>query len=326
MAHLRYWNNLPLFPREFGLYRNKIYKEQYVFILNRHYNREDCYVAVYSEGQLEQNRYDTLFLEARDETKDLEQAILDRDMIRGALEKLDIGYRCFFSGGRSYHFYLDFEPIPVHNFSAMVRNFVNDIDIFDLLDAHTVGNKRSMARIPYTYNTRNGRYAVYSMTENAFDLDYLAANGIIEGPPVLGVQPTSIFKYLRPDDDYDVELLKPAEVAFDGIYPDCVLNIMTKIRMEKHAGHNERIHYAAFLYKLGYSFDDIVDAFRDTSDFNPEVAETQIRGIIGDSYRPYACSRVKAQMDVCPFKRTNAYCHYIRRLIMAREKASEAKK
>lgn len=315
-AHLRYWNNLPLFPREFGLNRTQVYKDQYLFLLDKWFESVNCYAAVYSEGQIEQGMYDTLFLEARDVNDDLEQVLMDRDMIRGAFEKVDIGYRDLFSGGRSYHFYTDFPPIPVPNLSAMARNFVMELDIGDLLDMHTIGNRRSMARIPHTYNERTEHFSVFYNGDDANELDYISINNMITVPVINDLQETSILKFLRPDDDYNEELLKPADVAFSGIYPDCVLNIMTKLKLEKHATHDERIHLAAYLYKIGWAFDDIVNVFQDASDFNPAIAEQQVRSIIAGNYKPYACSRVKTDMhNVCPYADNKRYCHYIVNII-----------
>jgi len=315
-AHLRFWNNLPLFPREFGLNRTQVYREQYLFLLSKWYNEENCYTAVYSEGQLERNTYDTLFMEARDETADLEQVLMDRDMIRGALERHNIGYRDLFSGGRSYHFYLDFEPIQIPNLSATARNFVRDLDIEDLLDMHTIGNRRSMARIIRTYNTRTGMFAIPYNGNDASELEYMSVNNIPDEPVVRELRPTEILSLLRPDDDYDNELLKPADVAFNGMYPDCVLSIMSKLRLEHHATHDERIHLTAYLYKIGWAFDDIINVFRDATDFNPAIAEYHVRSIIAGNYRPYACRRVKSQMrNVCPFQDSGRYCHYIKDII-----------
>ena len=219
-AHLRFWNNQPLFPREFGLNRTQVYREQYLFLLSKWYNSENCYVAVYSEEQIDRNQYDTLFMEARDETVDLEQVLMDRDMIRGALERRNIGYRDFFSGGRSYHFYVDFESIPVPNLSAMARNFVMELDIGDLMDMHTIGNRRSMARIPRTFNKRTGMYAIPYSGNNVEELEFLAVNNIPGDPVIKEMPATDILKYLRPDDDYMEEILKPADVAFGGMYPE----------------------------------------------------------------------------------------------------------
>jgi len=315
-AHLRFWNNIQLFPREFGLYRTQVYKPEYFFLLSTNYNRINCYTSVYSVWQIENNVYDTLFIEARDDTEDLDQIIMDRDFIRGAFEKHGIAYRSHFSGNNSYHFYTDFPPMPVPNLSSMARNFVTEMDIWDLLDKQIVGNKRGVGRIPYTWNEGGGKYAVCSLTNDGTELDYIAANGIMDEPPVRELQPTNILKYLNTDaEDYTAELMKPSEFAFDGIYPDCVLSIMDKIHRYKHAGHQERIHLASYLFKLGHSMDEIIDSFRETSDFNPAVTQYQVYGIMGANYNPYSCARVKREMpECCPYSKTGAYCGYIKKL------------
>ncbi len=318
LAHLRYWNNLTLFPREFGLNRNQVYKPQYLFLLSKWADKESCYVSVFSEGQLETGHFDTIFMEGRDDTDSMEQILMDRDMIRGAFEKHNIGYRCFFSGRRSFHFYVDFPTIPVPNFAPMARNFVKEMDIEDLLDLPVVGNRRGMGRIPYTYNKKGEGYAVYYDGNDTTELEFISANCIIQDLPQTQLKETNVLKFLRPEDDYDTQLLQPAEVAFDGMYPDCILNIMTKLAMERHATHDERIHLAAYMFRLGHSFDEIVNAFSNATDFNQIIAEQQVRSIIGRNYKPYRCDRVKTQMrNVCPHSANKRYCHYIKKLIIA---------
>ena len=318
-AHLRFWNNLQLFPREYGLKRTQVYKDSYFFLLSTQYNKISCYTSVYSEGQIEKGIYDTLFLEAREGPQnvkpDMDDIIMDRDILRAIFDKYKIGYRCFYSGGRSYHFYVDFPPMPVVNLYAMARNFVSEIDIGDLLDMHTVGNRRSIGRIPYTYNPKYERYAVYSMADDAKTLEEDSRKGKMRIAPITELQDTEILKYLNADDaDYTVELMKPSENAFNGVYPDCVLSIMAKIRMKHHASHEERIHLAAYMYKLGHPLYEIIQAFKDTSDYNPVVAEQQVLSIISNNYNPYGCARVKLNLDICPFNKQKGYCHYIRNL------------
>jgi hypothetical protein len=283
---------------------------------------------VYSEGQIKKKVYDTLFLEQREVAQgkkvNLEDVIVDRDMLRVIFDKYGIAYRSFYSGGRSYHFYVDFPPIPVVNLYAMARNFVDELDIGDLLDMHTVGNRRSIGRIPYTYNPKHGKYAVYSDADDAKVLEEDAKKGRMVVPPINELQETEILKYLNADDaDYTVELMKPSEIAFDGVYPDCVLNILSKLRLKKHASHEERIHLAAYMYKLGHSVHDIVNAFKDASDFNPIIAEQQVLSIVANNYNPYGCNRVKLDMDVCPYNKQKGYCHYIQKLAASRKMALE---
>jgi hypothetical protein len=327
-AHLRFWNNQQLFPREYGLKRTQVYKDSYFFLLSTQYNKMSCYTAVYSEGQIEKKIYDTLFLEARECDQgaevNLDDVIMDRDMLRAIFDKHKIGYRCFFSGGRSYHFYLDFPPMPVVNLYAMARNFVAELDIADLLDMHTVGNRRSIGRIPYTYHPKYERYAVYSMADDAKTLEEDSKKGRMVIPPVVDLQETEILKYLNADDaDYTVELMKPSENAFNGMYPDCVLNIMSKLRMQHHASHEERIHLAAYMFKLGHPIYEIVEAFKDATDYNPVVTEQQVMSVVANNYNPYGCARVKLNMDVCPFNKQKGYCHYIRNLSASKSLAVE---
>lgn len=331
LAHLRNWNNIQLFPRDYGLYRTEVYKKEYLFLLSSQYDKMNCYAGVYSNRQIEENIYDTLFLEAREVSQDtkvnLDDVIADRDMLRAIFERHGIGCRFPYSGGRSYHFYLDFPPMFVSNLSAMARNFVYDLDIVDLLDMHTVGNKRSMSRIVHTYNEKHGKYSIYSMADDANVLEEEAILGSMKIPPVRELIETDILKYLKVEEaEYRMELLKPAKIAFNGTYPDCVLNIMSKLAMEHHATHNERIHLTAYLHRFGHSVEEIVNSFRDASDFVPSIAEGQVLGLISSNYNPFSCKRVKKEMhDICPFSDKKGYCHYIKSALSKRKDLEQTK-
>lgn len=329
VSHLRYWSNLQLFPREYGLYRAQVYKEDFYHRLNFEHKTTDCYTSVYSEGQLSNKMYDTFYLEARESehgTVDMEQVIIDRDIIRGVFERLGIGYRCFYSGGRSYHFYVDFQPIFIDNLSVAARNFLIMVDLPDMFDMHTVGNRRSIARIPYTLNTRYGKFAVQSMTSSPELLDYISANMLFTEVPVLALQRTNFFDYLVTDDSLALTRDYGLEFVFSEIYPECVINIIHKLRAEHHAKHNERIHLAAFLNKLGRSEDEITDAFSEASDFNRAVAQYQVRSLLDANYSPYSCRRVKLEMgDLCPYSKNDGYCSYIRELSAEQDSVDDLK-
>lgn len=282
----------------------------------------DCYTSVYSEEQLKTKIYDTFYLEARENEHgnvDLEQAIRDRDIIKGTFDRLGIACRYFYSGGRSFHFYVDFPPTYIENLFVAARNFIMLVGLEDMFDMHTVGIRRSMGRIPYTYNTRYRKYAVYSDADTPEMLEYEASNCIINNPPMLQQQETEFHRYLIEESLFRKKSEKVYELSdFEGSYPECILNIIAKLNMERHAKHNERFHFVAFQNRIvGKTINEMVDSLRNASDFVRAVSEYQVRDIVSKNYKPYGCYRVKAEMpDVCPYSGTRNHCKYIKELTL----------
>lgn len=324
--HLRPWNGTPLFPRDMSsrdtlttitngvekptpLNRSTVISErQYIQSLSSIYKKKDCYVSVFSDWQIENSIFDTIFLEfdAHDDNSDIAaELMLNKHLLDKKLKKLKVAYRCFFSG-RGFHYYLDFEPSYMKDYKSTVLDFLEKQKLLDLIDKSVLESAR-ISRIPYTKHLRTGSFAIYPRVKMSIDDILLASkDNIILIEAYKTLQDTNILDYL----DLDIEAPE-AEVdtnyagGYNGWYPECVIKIMEKIVINQHATHDERKHLAGYLLRFGLSEYEIVDYFKNTSDFNRDYALEQIRSL---GHSGYSCRNVRLMLkDLCP-----GSCEYIR--------------
>lgn len=339
--HIRPWSGLPLFPRDMSsrdspttiingqvrphpLNRNSfISEQQYLTSVGTSYTKKDYYIQVFSDWQIEKHIYDTIFFEidvhpdGKKQYAKLEEAIpvmLEiKEVIDSMLDDLGIARRCFFTGGRGFHYYLDFEPVFMTDYKATVTKFLKDINIIDLVDIAVIEPAR-IARLPFTKHLKVGGYAVYVDATNTTEIIETSLNNYVLVEPVANLQETTVLELL----DLGAVLPKPkAEVGYAGKYdgplPDCVIKIMEKILVDQHAKHEERIHLAGYLKRFNYDEEEIVDHFRNTSDFQYDLALGQVRSIPKSGH--YNCVNVRRMMPgVCP-----GICEYIRQVARRRD-------
>jgi hypothetical protein len=324
--HLRPWSKIPLFPRDISsrntlttivngvekptpLNRSTVINEQqYLQSLSSVYKKKDCYVSVFSDWQIQNRIFDTIYLEfdAHDENANMmAELMLNKHMLDKKLKKLKIGYRYFFSG-RGFHYYLDFEPSYMKDYKSTVLDFLEKKKLIDLVDTSVLECAR-ISRIPYTKHLRTGNFSVYIRDDTKpKDILPISKDNQIIVDVCKNLKPTQILDYL----DLDIE---PPETngsdvysnGYDGWYPECVINIMEKILINKHATHDERKHLAGYLLRFGLNEYEIVEYFKNTTDFNRDYALDQIRSL---GHSGYSCRNVRLLFkDLCP-----GMCEYIR--------------
>jgi len=332
--HIRPWSGLPLFPRDmssrsspttiingkvrpYPLNRNSFVSEkQFITSVSTSYEVKDYYVQVFSDWQIANHIYDTIFLEidvhpdGKKQYDKMEEAmpeILESKLVvESVLDDLEIAYRCFFTGGRGFHYYLDFEPVFIADYKATVTKFLDAIGIINIVDIAVIEPAR-IARIPYTKHLKWKGYSVYVDTTDGAEVIDVSRNNSLVVEPITKLQETKILEYL----DLEAVLPKPKQEAgysgkYDSVLPECVTRIMEKILVDQHARHEERIHLAGYLKRFNYTEDEIVDHFRNTSDFQYDLALGQVRSIPKNAH--YNCINVRRMMpDLCP-----GICAYIR--------------
>jgi len=331
LAHLRPYSGLPLFPRDMSS-RQSLYierdggrvkapltrspvvsQEQYLASMLAGYLRKDMYVQVFSDWQIQHKFYDTIFFEvdihSEESQDDMFQEMFEvKDIIEGRLNQFGISYRCMFTGGRGFHFYLDFPPVYIRDYKATVLKFLDDLGIIDLVDTAVVEPAR-IARIPYTKHLKSGLYSIMIPRGASIEevIEASKSNRVLSGLVGTVTPSDVILKYL----DLDVVQESPVKTfdshtgKYTGWFPECVIRIMEKLLVNQHATHDERKHLAGYLMHFGYTDDEILDFFRPASDFNRDVALAQIRSLHG--YHGYACRNVRTIMrDLCP-----GTCRYI---------------
>jgi hypothetical protein len=340
-AHLRPWSGLPLFPRDISsrdtvttkvngkeiptpLNRSPVINEkQYIHSLSFMYNKKDCYVQVFSDWQIEKRIFDTIFFELADahpegskyyESMDeaMAEIMFGKHIVEKKLNNLGIAYRNFYTAGRGFHYFLDFEPVFIKDYKATLLEFFKSVGLLDLVDTAVVDSAR-ISRIPYTKHLRTGNYAIYTGDADIDTiLDASKNNKVLVEVPT-GLKETSIMDYL----DLDIEAPKATvNVGYDkvyiGWYPECVIGIMEKILVNQHATHDERKHLAGYLMRFRLNNDQIMEYFMNTSDFNRDVCLRQIESLADHS--GYSCRNVRLILrDLCP-----GMCEYIRQVASKR--------
>ena len=84
-----------------------------------------------------------------------------------------------------------------------------------------------------------------------------------------------------------------------GEMPPCIIQILAKIRGGEDVSHIENFTVASYMANTGYSVDEIIDVFKDRSDFDEKVARYQVEHIAGlrgsrVKYKPPSCSKMKS--------------------------------
>ena len=88
-------------------------------------------------------------------------------------------------------------------------------------------------------------------------------------------------------------------VTLKGEMPPCMVQILAKIRTGEDVSHIENFTIASYMVNVGYSVDEVIDVFKDRSDFNEKIARYQVEHIAGlrgsrVRYKPPSCSKMKS--------------------------------
>jgi len=76
--------------------------------------------------------------------------------------------------------------------------------------------------------------------------------------------------------------------------PPCIERLMEKAQRGENMNHQERFTLAAYLLKVGWSVDRVVDLFRNSPDFKERVARYQVSHIARRGYNPPNCVTLRA--------------------------------
>jgi DNA primase large subunit len=88
-------------------------------------------------------------------------------------------------------------------------------------------------------------------------------------------------------------------VQVRGDIPPCIAQMISKIRVGEDISHVENFTVAAYLLNTGHSVEEVVEIFKDRSDFNEKIARYQVEHIAGlrgsrVRYKPPSCSKMKS--------------------------------
>jgi hypothetical protein len=281
-----------LFPREWGLTRAIVFtKEEYLRVLGRYWNVQDCYTSVYSLPQIKEKVVDTILFEIDGKgVMDLNEKFLALvDRLKGY--KL----RAYWSGRRSVHVYLDFPPVKLEYPGLTLRKFC--VPYLDLVDRHVVGDMRRLIRIPYTLNTQ-GQMLSCVVKDRVTSSLVVPGEGELECP----INEDVPKKLKALDTKIEEKKIEPGQVVADfDIFPPCITNIINKIAETGDVTHAERLQLTAFLMWNGFSQDEIHLIFQDVNDYDPHYTEYQIKSVFNAKLRCYTCIRSR-ELGICPLE------------------------
>jgi len=120
--------------------------------------------------------------------------------------------------------------------------------------------------------------------------------------------PPILEKYLKKLNQVVAEHLKndlelPSDKILLDAFPPCIKNILLKVQNGENVSHLARFTLTAFLIGVGMSVDEILNIFKNTPDFDEEIARYQIEHIAGlrgsgIKYSPPSCKTLKT-FDLC---------------------------
>lgn len=284
-----------LFPREVFLTRSYVGSlHEFLELMKQFYKTSDCYTSVYSPAQAEMGILDTIFLDLDiREGETFEEVRKRMQKICNILEKKGYRYRLYFTGGRGFHFYLDFPPILLRHPFEAIRAWAKRYGITKYVDLHILGDVRRLARVPYTINTKTGLFC-YPINPDATFEEALS-------PPLrlyesamnldLGIE----LRYLDSQiPDRPKEVLPVPEL---GDVPPCVVGILAKI--DENPSHMERLHLAAYMITRGVDVGSLEEVFSKVKDFRKRITAYQLEAIKRGRLRPYSCWRL-IEAGICP--------------------------
>ncbi len=92
---------------------------------------------------------------------------------------------------------------------------------------------------------------------------------------------------------------RPAPEKVEKAFPPCVGRLRELLSRGEHLSHHQRFALATFMLSVGYSVDEVVDAFRTSPDFDEKVARYQVEHLAGQRgsrrrYLVYSCAKMKS--------------------------------
>ncbi len=77
-------------------------------------------------------------------------------------------------------------------------------------------------------------------------------------------------------------------------FPPCIERLVEKARRGENMSHHERFTVAAYLLKVGWTAEQVVDLFRNAPDFKEKVTKYQVEHIAKRGYLPPSCTTLRA--------------------------------
>ncbi|TFG02712.1 MAG: hypothetical protein EU542_04375 [Promethearchaeota archaeon] len=98
--------------------------------------------------------------------------------------------------------------------------------------------------------------------------------------------------------EYSVDIHFEEGKEFQGLFPPCIKEIMTKAEEGQNLTHIERLYLVFFLHALNFPNETIIDIFKGLPDFDRKKTEYQVEFAKKKGYTPHSCNTLKA-LNLC---------------------------
>lgn len=296
------------FPRD--MYRSRILvtdPTQYIRELRKNFTSTDCFIGHYSHWQLAENIFDCVFIENDNPTMEVAKDVGWEN--QKILLDLEWPFRLFFSGRRGFHMHIAHPPIKLKVPKLTMLTFCKSLRFN--MDEVIRGNIAQLVRVAYTQHSKTKLFSFelpYDIPLKDLDLAQLFHHalkpvGDLSGViiPCQGVAD----RLLELDDK-----LKDRKVTYnveangrskEGPFPPCILHLLDRLKSEGVLSHSGRLHLTAYLFRRGYSIDEVLRLYAENAgDFKEAQTKYQLNKINEGKMLCYGCVKLVGT-STCPF-------------------------
>ena len=298
------------FPREFSLKRMIVYDDSMV-----KENGVDEYMSVFSLWQNNMDWYDVVFIDV-----DGEDAYWKyREITRILLKSYDIEPSAIYFSGRGFHIYLWFDGRVFNDYGESVRKFAKMVGIDEFVDLRVLGDRRRMARIPHTYNSRSGMW-VMKINPTWVWAEIKGRSRMHDEWNEKWKKQNEIGEILKEFDENN-KVRKSVEWDFEGVeknlsvvdeyfakgdrFPPCIEAWKKEMEENGELDHIQRFNLGLFLLHV-WGYEKTLNYFREhANDFKERYTSYQLKYMIRRKLKLYRCERLKemglCEWEKCPF-------------------------
>ena len=278
---------------------------------------KDCYVSVFSDWQIANKVFDTIFLDIDGETS--EESFEKYEKIKQKIS----GYssRCYFSG-RGFHVFLDMEPLVFKDFCGTVRQWVFNQGLDRLVDKKVIDVRR-VSRLPFNINSKTGMFCIPVSKDDV--LKEIIRRAKIgqggEGKELKLADNDSLRRQLEFIDrnrksftgssgssKVDVEGYFKGNMEISKM-PPCIQNMIKIAVRTGELDHEERLTLGIFLTKL-WGIEKIKKFFKNIfRDYNESITSYQLLYLKRKNYNVFKCERIRQMTEkYCQFNKAEECC------------------
>jgi len=335
ISHLHPTSSVLLFPRDalvpYGrdpdtgepLYTRLTLDSELAYYFLFEKTREDFYVAVYSNDQIQKKMIDTVFIDI--DADNLNEAYEKLWIVLRKLEGLGIDpgrLRIYFSGKKGFHVFLDFEPLylpPFIHLGSLLHRALKSLGIAGrFIDQRVLGDWRRVSRVPFTRHSKSGLYCIpIDPTQDIISIQALASKLESGREIVIDRENCRPFRnllknILRRYSSYrrvitvEVRLRESRHVVE---MPPCIRAWLRELASTGELDHYARLNLAIFLWRMGWRKEDIVELFKFARDFDEHKTTYQIEYAVKRDLLMWSCPKL-IDLGLCPLANNPRSCPF----------------